>query len=126
VKIRPIRPLSELEGNIPARQAAAEAHFLKMLAREARGSQKAAQVSVSRRAIVPVASTSPRAQGRAAGAAFAHSAATIIVKRQALRGRYSGASGRPRGRSRKMRARSELWVFLLAAMTKTTTIFIRK
>lgn len=71
MKTRPIRPLSESDGTIPARQAAAEAHFLKMLVREARGSKPTAQVSVPRRATVPMVTNSPRAQGQAAGAAFA-------------------------------------------------------
>jgi hypothetical protein len=71
MKIRPIRPLSEYDGNIPARQAAAEQRFLRALQREARGSQKPAPVSVPRRATVPMATNRPHAQGQAAGAAFA-------------------------------------------------------
>ena len=70
MKIRPIRPLSETEyaddRTIPKRIYAAEQRFLRALEREARGSNKPTSAKITRAAPV-----TPRAQGRAAGAAFA-------------------------------------------------------
>ena len=61
MKIRPIRLACETD-DVPARRAAAEALFLRVLAREARGSPKPTHQ--------PAPATA-RAQGQAAGAAFA-------------------------------------------------------